>query len=340
MFTRSGLIAAIAVAGAVTTSVAQAETWRFALEEIDGSIQDSYAEEFKRRIEERSGGDVTVEIYPHGTLGTSSRLTELVREGDVQFAFASPGHLASLVPEVGVFTLHFLFSADNRINERVLGNSQATALLQAAYGEQNLQLLGIVPEGWMAWTADRPIETPADMEGLKIRTRTSPVVVESYRAYGADPTSLPYTQVYSGLELEQIDAQVNPIFAIEEMGFYDVQDYMVLAKPAQFVSTVVANDAFYEGLPEQRQAMLDEVTDSLRGYIFEKQAEVNRRRLQIIKKNSDIEISTLSDEQRGLFREQSLPVRDVYTERAGERGKKILNILDEELRAAGKAKKR
>lgn len=334
MFTRSGLIAAVAVVGAMATGVAQAETWRFALEEIDGSIQDSYAEAFKQRIEERSDGDVTVEIYPYGTLGTSSQLTELVREGAVKFAFASPGHLASMIPEAGVFTLHFLFSNDHRINERVLGNSEARPLLQAAYSEQNLQLLGIVPEGWMAWTADRPIETPADMEGVKIRIMTSPVLVETYRSYGADPTSLPYTQVYSGLELEQIDAQVNPIFAIEEMSFYDVQDYMILAKPALFISTVVANDAFYEGLPEERQTMLDEVTDSLRSYIFEQQAKLNRQRLESIKKNSDIEIMTLSDEQRALFRERALPVREVYIEQAGERGRKILNILDEELRAA------
>ncbi|HET8791381.1 MAG TPA: TRAP transporter substrate-binding protein DctP [Modicisalibacter sp.] len=333
MPTRPGLIAAVVVAGAVATGAAQAETWRFALEEIDGSIQDIYAEAFKKRIEERSGGDITVEIYPYGTLGTSSQLTELVREGGVEFAFASPGNLAPAVPEANVFTLHFLFSDDNRINERVLGNTEARSLLQAAYSEQNLQLLGIVPEGWMAWTADRPIETPADMEGLRIRTMASPVVIETYRAYGADPTTLPYSQVYSGLELEQIDAQVNPIFAIEEMAFYEVQDYMILAKPAQFVSTVVANDAFYEGLPEERQAMIDEVTNGLRRYIFDKQARINRQRLETIDEKSDIEIMTLTDRQRALFRERSLPVRDVYIEQAGERGKKILKILGAELRA-------
>ncbi|SDL87914.1 tripartite ATP-independent transporter solute receptor, DctP family [Modicisalibacter muralis] len=338
MLKKAGLIAIIAVA--VTTGVAQAGTWRFALEEIDGSIQDIYAEEFKRRIEERSGGEVTVEIYPYGTLGTSSQLTELIREGGVQFAFASPGHLAPTIPEVGVFSLHFLFSDDTRVNQRVLGNTRATALLQAAYSEQNLQLLSVISEGWMAWTANRSIETPTDMQGLEIRTMPSPVLVETYRAYGADPATLPYAQVYSGLELEQIDAQVNPLFAIEEMGFHEVQDYLILARSAQFITTLVANDAFYEDLPEERQAMLDEVTNGLRRYIFEQQAEINRRRLESIKQSSDIKLIRLSDEQRAMFRERSLVARDVYIEQAGERGKQILNVLDEELRAAEATRKR
>nr|WP_297457822.1 TRAP transporter substrate-binding protein DctP [uncultured Halomonas sp.] len=322
----------------MTASVAQAQTWRFALEEIDGSIQDVYAEAFKTRIEERSGGEITVDIYPYGSLGTSSQLTELVQQDAVQFAFASPGHLASMIPEVGVFTLHFLLSDDNRINEQVLGNSEAIPLLQEAYREQNLQLLGIIPEGWMAWTADRAIETPADMESLKIHTRALPILAESYRAYGADPTPMPYSEVYSGLQLEQIDAQVNPTFTIEEMRFYEVQEYLIYAKQAQFISTLVANDTFYEGLSEERQAMVDEVTDSLRSYIFAQQAEINEKRLDIIKENSDIEIVTLTDEQRQMFREKSLPVRETFIERAGERGKKILETLDTQLRAAEEAK--
>lgn len=336
MFKKAGLIAAIAIAGVMVTSVAQAETetWRFALEEIDGSIQDVYAEEFKKRVEEQTNGEVTVDIYPYGTLGTSSQLTELVQQGAVQFAFASPGHLASVIPETGIFTLHFLFSDDNKINEKILGESEAIPLLQKAYSEQNLQLLGIIPEGWMAWTADRPIRTPADMEGLKIRTMTSPILAETYRAYGANPTPMPYWEVYSGLQLEQIDAQVNPIFAIEEMGFYEVQDYMIHAKQAQFITTLVANDAFYHGLSDERQAMVDEITNDLRSYIFDKQAKINQARLEIIQENSDIEVITLTDEQRAAFRRKSLPVRETYIEQAGERGEKILNILEQELRAA------
>ncbi|GHB03690.1 TRAP transporter substrate-binding protein [Modicisalibacter luteus] len=338
MFKKAGLIAAIATAGAMSTSVAQAETWRFALEEVDGSVQDAYAEEFKKRIEEKSNGDITVEIYPYGTLGTSSQLTELVQQDAIQLAFASPGHLASVIPETGVFTLHFLFSDDNEVNEQVLGSSKAIDMLQEAYHEQNLELLGVIPEGWMVWTADRQIQTPEDMEGFKIRTMTSPILVESYRAYGANPTPMPYSEVYSGLQLEQIDGQVNPIFAIEEMSFYEVQDYMIQAKQAQFITTLVAAQDFYSNLPEEQRQMVDEVTDNMRSYIFEKQAQFNEERLNTIKENSDIQVSTLTDEQRNAFREKSMSVRDTFIEQAGDRGKQILETLQQDIEAAEKQK--
>ncbi|SHF29243.1 tripartite ATP-independent transporter solute receptor, DctP family [Modicisalibacter ilicicola DSM 19980] len=338
MFKKASLVAAIAAAGIFSSSAALAETWRFALEEVEGSVQDAYAQEFKKRIEERSDGDITIEIYPYGSLGTSSQLTELVQQDAIQLAFASPGHLASVIPETGVFTLHFLFSDDNEVNEQVLANTEARSMLQEAYHEQNLQLLGIIPEGWMVWTGNRSIETPQDMEGFKIRTMTSPILVESYRAYGANPSPMPYAEVYSGLQLGQIDGQVNPIFAIEEMSFYEVQDYMIQAKQAQFITTLVAAQDFYENLPEEQQTMIDEVTNEMRGYIFDKQDEFNEQRLETIQENSDIELITLSEEQREAFREMSLSVRDTYIEQAGERGKKILETLDEELRAAEEEK--
>ncbi|WP_136068218.1 TRAP transporter substrate-binding protein [Modicisalibacter radicis] len=328
------LATAVAIAGLPLMGLAHAETWRFALEEADGGVQDAYAEAFKERIEEQSNGDITVEIYPYGSLGTSSQLTELVQQDAVQLAFASPGHLASVIPETGVFTLHFLFSDDNAINEEVLSGSEAVGMLEEAYNEQNLELLGVIPEGWMAWTADRPIRMPVDMQGFRIRTMTSPILVESYRAYGANPVPMPYSEVYSGLQLDRIDGQANPLFAIAEMGFHEVQDYLIQAKPAQFMTTLVVANDFYEGLPDARRRMIDEVTGDLRRYIFATQAQFNDARLEAIEESSDIQVSTLDEEQRAAFRELSMPVRDTYVERAGERGKRILETLERDIAAA------
>ncbi|MFP3428076.1 TRAP transporter substrate-binding protein DctP, partial [Pseudoalteromonas sp. SIMBA_162] len=75
--------------------------------------------------------------------------------------------------------------------------------------------------------------------------------------YGANPTPMPYSEVYSGLQLGQIDGQVNPVFAIQEMSFYEVQDYMIQAKQAQFITTLVASSDFYSGLDDEQQQMLD-----------------------------------------------------------------------------------
>ncbi|WP_022948180.1 TRAP transporter substrate-binding protein [Methylohalobius crimeensis] len=305
----------------------EAITWRIALEEVEGSVQDAYAREFKKRMAERSKGRIHVEIYPYGTLGTSPQLTELVQAGALDLTFASPGHLASVIPEVGVFTLHFVFSDDNQINKQVLASEPVREILSSAYQEQGLELIGIVPEGWMAWTADKALTSPADFEGLKIRTMTSPILIKTYEAYGANPTPLPYSEVYSGLQLGQIDGQVNPIFAIEEMSFYEEQDVMTLARHAQFVSTLVASSQWYASLPPEQLAWFNGVVADMVDWIYQKQETFNQKRLNIIKQAGGTEVVELTDTQREAFRQASMGVRQVYIEQAGARGEKLLDAI-------------
>lgn len=302
-------------------------TWRFGLEEITGSVQDAYAEEFKKRIEKSSEGKILVQIYPYGTLGTSSQLTEIVREANVELAFASPGHLAKVIPEVGVFTLHFVLSDDNSVNKQVLASDELHELLSEPYSEEGLKLLDIIPEGEMVWTANKPLETLADFRDFKMRTMTSPIVAQAYEAYGAHPAQMPYSEVYSGLQLKQIDGQVNPIFAIEEMSFHEVQDVMTMARHAQFISTVISNKNWHDNLPDEQKQWLNEARESMVDFIYEKQAEYNDQRLAQIENETDTEIVRLSDAQRESFREASLGVRESYIENTGERGRQLLDLI-------------
>ena len=308
-----------------------AHQWRFALEEIEGSVQHAYAERFKERVERRTDGEVEVAIYPYGSLGTSADVTEQVQNGAVQFAFASPGHLGAVVPESQVFSLHFLFPRDEAVLKRVFSDSPTLyEVLGGAYREKDLALLAVVHEGWMVWTADRPLRTPADFDGLKIRTMVSPLLLDAYRAYGANPTPMPYGEVYSALQLNMIDAQVNPVFAIEEMSFYEVQEVMTFADHLPFVSTVVANPAFLDGLPERLRRVVREVKAELDDELFQLQAEYNAERLARIEKESDIRVVRLSGEERRAFAERAAPLRQRYVELAGERGRRILEGLEAE----------
>ncbi|NMT64539.1 TRAP transporter substrate-binding protein DctP [Marinobacter orientalis] len=304
-------------------------TWRFALEEIEGSVQHRYALELKERIEGIADGNILIDIFPYGSIGTSIQLTDLAREGSVHLAFASPGHLADVIPETGVFTLHFLLSDNETVNRNILASDELVQQFSKPYEEQHLELLGFVPEGWMVWTANRPLKTPADFDGLAFRTMTSEIAAEAYKAYGANPTPAPFSQVYSDLQLRRLDGQANPIFAIEEMGFYEVQSTMTFARPAQFVTSVVSNKEWFDALPEDQKRWLEEALDEVAPLVYEVQAELNASRLETIRQNSDIRTLELTEEERDRFREASLPVRDTFARIAGDRGKAILEQLIE-----------
>lgn len=304
------------------------QSWKFAIEEIEGSVQHRYAMAFKQRIEALSEGRIEVTVFPYGQLGTSSQLTELAQLGSIQFSMASPGHLGSVIPEVQLFSLHFVFSDDEAVNQRVLaGNKALHETLEESYRRSGLSFVTAFQEGWMAWTANKPILEPDDFRGVKIRTMNSPLLIRAYELYGANPTTMAYSEVYSGLQLNMIDAQVNPVFAIEEMSFYEVQSHMMLPRHLPFITTLTANADFLDALSPENSKMMNDVVDELSEEIFNVQRQLNAERMETIRANSDIEIIDLNDSQRAAFREASLPIREQYIELAGERGEKLLDIL-------------
>lgn len=306
--------------------------WRFAIEETIGSVQHQYALRFKELIEARSDGEIEVTIYPYGTLGTSDQITELVDMGVVQFAMASPGHLGKLIPEVQVFLLHFVFSDDDAINNRVLNEDpDLRRTFDELYAEKRLKLLSIYSEGWQVWTTKERIDTPEDFRGVKMRVMTSPLLLAAYAAYGASPTPLPYSEVYSALQLNMIDGQENPVFAIQEMSFYEVTDWMIFAHHAPFITTSVTNLEFFDSLSTERQQLVRDVVDELNGYILDVRQRFNRERLELIRERKpELNIITeLTPEQREAFREASQPVREQFVEMTGPAGRQLLEQLVE-----------
>lgn len=309
---------------------AEPTVWRFAIEEPQGSVQHKYALKFKELIEARSNGEIKVVVYPYGTLGTSDQITELVDMEVIHFAMASPGHLGKLIPEVQVFLLHFLFSDDAEINNKVLNDDpELRETFDRLYARKQFKLLSIFSEGWQVWTTKDPVRKPEDFEGMKMRVMTSPLLLAAYEAYGASPTPLPYSEVYSALQLNMIDGQENPVFAIQEMSFYEVTDWMIFARHAPFITTAMTNREFFDSLPDEEKQMVLDVVDELNAYILEVQQKFNRKRLEMIRERKpDLNIiEELSPQQREAFLKASRPVREKFTDMTGESGRKLLEQL-------------
>lgn len=304
--------------------------WRFALEEIEGSVQDAYATQFKKLIEERTAGKVEVKIYPYGTLGTSDHLTELVENGAIHFAMSSPGHLGKLIPAVQVFLLHYLLPSDDNLNKTLLApNGEIVQLFKKLYREKGFQLLDFYPEGWNVWTTNKEITKPEDFSGLKIRVMTTPLLLAAYEAYGANPTPMAYSEIYSGLQLKMIDGQVNPIFAIQEMSFYEVSDHMIFPGHSQFITSAIANDDFYDALDPELKKIVDLTIKDLNGYIFEVQKNYNEDRLKIIKENRpDLNIVRLTPAQQEAFKKKAEKVKDIFIELSPEHGQRLLKQIE------------
>ncbi len=314
------------------------EIWRFAIEETRGSVQDSYAQRFAELVHERTRGEVKVIVYPYGTLGTSDQVTEQLHDGTLQLAMSSPGHLGKIIPEVQALLLHYVLSGDEEVDSIALGDAELREMMGELYAERGLGFLAAFSEGEMVWTTREAIHTPEDFEGIRMRVMTSPLLLATYDAYGSSATPLPYAEVYSGLQLHMIDGQVNPIFAIEEMSFYEVTDHMTFPHHALFITTVAANRAFLDGLDAGRRQMLEGVVAQLQTEIYEVQRAVNEERLAEIRaRRPEISVTHLSEEEREPFRQRALEVREAFVAEAGPRAGRLVETLE---RAVERARRR
>jgi TRAP-type C4-dicarboxylate transport system substrate-binding protein len=312
--------------------------WQLALEEIEGSMQHAYAQKFVEILEEKSGGEIRCKIAVYGELGTSGDITELLQAGDLHFAFQSPGHLGSYIPEVQVFSIHYLFPTDAVLLEKILRKGPNTyKSLQKYYRKHKLELLSIIEEGWQIWTANKPIRKPEDFKGVTFRVMSSPLLITAYRLYGAYVVTVPYGQIYQDLELGKIDAETQPFFAIQEMKFYEVQDYMINARQLPFIATFVANHAFIERLPAELRAVIDEAVEGANEYIFDFEAGLNSQRKQMIMDaKPSMQYIELKDDEITEFRQRSMKLREKYLEMGGEGAAEVLDAVIKDIEWAKK----
>jgi TRAP-type C4-dicarboxylate transport system substrate-binding protein len=312
-----------------TSDSSSSQTWQFGLEEIEGSVQYEYAKAFKDRIEEKSGGDITVTLLPYGKWGSSySALYDAIQSGSIQLGFGS-GFLGGTVPESQLMSLNFVMPEDELETAKVL-NSDAflkSDAWQTSYKERGLVPLAELPEGYQVWTANKEIRTPEDMKNLHIRVMDNSLLRATYRAYGAAPITIAYGELYSALQQGQADANIQPVFAHEEMGFYEVQDYMIFANQSQFVANFIGNLDWWEGLSGEQKQMVEETTQELVQVGHDIQSKFNEERLATIEEKGDIQIIRLNDEERAQFEEMAQSVRDTYVNEVGERGQASLDAL-------------
>ncbi len=317
-------------------AVAAQNLWQVALEEIEGSMQHEYAKKFVEIIEDKSKGEIRCNIHFYGELGTSGEITKLLQKGDLQFAFQSPGHLGSYIPEVQVFSIHYLFPTDFNLLEKILRKGPNTYNVLGKYYRKNkLELLSIIEEGWQIWTANKPLRKPADFDGITFRVMSSPFLITAYRLYGAYVMTVPYGQIYSDLELGRIDAETQPFFAIQEMKFYEVQDFMIKANQLPFIGTFAANHDFIKGLPQNIRTMIDNAIEEANEYIFDFEPKLNEQRKQMIMEaKPSMHYIELTDEEIAVFREKAKPLRQKYLKMGGEGAKEVLEAVIKDIKWA------
>ncbi|WP_192035832.1 TRAP transporter substrate-binding protein DctP [Halomonas sp. YLGW01] len=315
------------------STAALADNWRYAHEEYEGDVQDVFAVAFKDYIEANS--DHSLQIYRFGELGESDDIMEQTQNGILQFVNQSPGFTGSLIPEAQIFFIPYLMPTDmGQVLEFFDESKAINEMFPELYAEQGLELLQMYPEGEMVVTADEPIRTPEDFDNKKIRVMTNPLLSETYSAFGATPTPLPWGEVYGALQTGIIDGQENPIFWIESGGLYEVSPNLIFTGHGWFTTAMMANQDFYEDLSEEDKTLVQNAKDAAYAKTIEHIQGLADASLEKIQAASDkVTVTRLTDEEIAAFKERAPQVEEAFIKMTGDGGKALLEQFHADLEA-------
>ncbi|MFT9846345.1 TRAP transporter substrate-binding protein [Aneurinibacillus sp. REN35] len=215
------------------------------------------AEIFKKEVEAASNNQVKVKIYPNAQLGSEKDAVEGIANGTIDMSVvAADSSLANLVPEMNVFGIPFLFKDQAHVYNTLDGDIGKELLKKM--DEKNMKGLGYWEIGFRNMTnKSKPINTPADMSGLKIRVQPAPVWEQFMKSLGANPTPVPFNELYSALEQGVVDGQENPIATIMSMKFYEVQKQVAMTKHTYSPGAVLMSNKKYNSLSDEQKKAVE-----------------------------------------------------------------------------------
>ncbi len=257
---------ACAVAAVVMNAAAAADTITLKLGHIQ-SEQDLWhagALKFQEEVANLSNGSIKIEVYPNSTLGGDRDMAEGMQMGTVDFALIA-GVLSNFDDSISILELPYLFRNHDEYNKIVngpIGQEIIGNVLQSS----GIRILDWWDRGPRHTTANKPIHTPADLAGLKIRVAEIPAWVATWKAMGATPTPMAWSEVYTGLQSHTIDAQENPIPFIYGGRIQEVQKYIMLTAHKYEYVTLSMSDMKFQQLTKEQQDIITEAAHRATAY--------------------------------------------------------------------------
>lgn len=267
-------------------------------------------QEFKKNVEGRTNGEVTIITYPASQLGGEREQLEGVQLGSIEMAVLA-GPIPGIYPDIMVFDLPYLFK-NEKIAHAVLDGDFGKRILDGMLQKTGVRALAWGENGFRHFTNNvREIHNPGDIKGLKIRSMENPAHMAMIESLGANPTPMAFGEVYSSLQQGVIDGQENPVSLIESMRFYEVQKYLTLDGHVYNPFTMIVNDNFFLSLPEKYRDAIQEEAISWSKIERQLNSEQTSKALNKLA-NHGVDITSLSNAEREEFRTATNPVYEKY----------------------------
>ena len=266
---------------------------------------------FAKYVTEKTKGEIEVQVFPLGQLGGERSMTEQVQAGNLHMTAVTSGVLANFVPEMGIIELPFVYP-NRETAYKVLDDKDVKERFAKFCDPKGFVFIGYTENEFRDMTnSKRPIKKPDDLKGLKLRVVESPIFIDTFKTLGANPTPLPFPEIYNALQQKVIDGQDNPLYTSNLMKFLEVNKFATVTNHILTECPVVVNKKFWSTLTPEQQQIFREAADV--------QIKVNRE--GNAKGSADavekaralkVEVYVLTAQDRAVFKAAVKPVYDKY----------------------------
>lgn len=272
------------------------------------------AVKFQELVSERSDGAITVEVFPNATLGDERTLLEGMQIGTVDMGVITNGPVSNFLEEIAVFELPFLFSSpeaaysvlDGEIGQELLGRLSEVNLKGLAYAERGFRNLT---------NSQRPVRSPADLDGLRVRVMENPVYIDTFRELGADAVPMAWTEALTAMQQGTIDGQENPVGVVYSFKLNETQTNMTMTRHSYAPAIFVMGMPKWGQLSEEAQAIVAESAQDAAEYERALNAKLEGEQLQALK---DSGMTVVEDADLAAFAAAVQPVYEEYGEKFGD----------------------
>ena len=313
---RSAVVAGFGLAVSALPLVAEIEPVNLRLAHVVNE-QDGFhaaATKFKELVGERSDGAISVEIFPNATLGDERTLLEGMQIGTVDMGVITNGPVSNFLEDMAVFELPFLFPSAEKAYE-VLDGPIGQELLDRL-SEVNLKGLAYAERGFRNLTnSERPVRSPEDIEGLKIRVMENPVYIDTFRELGADAIPMAWTEALTAMQQGTIDGQENPVGVVYSFKLNETQTNMTMTRHSYAPAIFVMGMPVWQKLSPEAQEIVVKAAQDAAEYERALNAEQQSEQLQALRE-SGMEI--VDDADLTAFSEAVAPVYEKYGTKFGD----------------------
>ena len=282
------------------------------------------AVKFQELVEERTQGAVSIDIYPNASLGDERTLLEGMQIGSIDMGLITNGPVANFVEEMAVFELPFLFPSpeaaygvlDGPIGQELLDKLADVNLKGLAYAERGFRNLT---------NSQRPVNSPDDLDGLRIRVMENPVYTDTFRELGANAIPMAWTEALTAMQQGTIDGQENPVNVIHSFNLDETQAYMTLSRHTYAPAIFVMGMPVWNQLPEAAHEVLIDAAQEAAEHERRMNAEMEADQLAALR-DAGMEINDTPDLE--AFQAAVAPVYDKYGDQFGDYLERIQAALE------------